>query len=229
MQQRFPELREIESQPVDRRRDEQIEVFGEEEARERRNDVREHENRDEREQDQAEDFSRDQRPQLLDRTQRLQDLVQDAKDAEPERPCDDRQDDELPGAAAGALFAQSLQRGPPFGLEHMRERRLLHRPSTSTSSRTWAPPVSFRKSSSRLASPAWCWRRTSLTVPAATVLPCCMIAIWSHIASATSSVCVLMSTVPPRPTNCRKMSLRSRAALGSRPTIGSSTTMHSGR
>src|SRR6266568_3190886 len=169
MQQRFAELREIESQPVDRRRDEQIEVFGEEEARERRNDVRE--------QDQAEDFSRDQRPQLLDRTQRLQDLVQDAKDAEPERPRDDRQNDELPGAAAGALFAQPLQRGPPFGLEHMRERRLLHRPSTSTSSRTWAPPVSFRKSSSRLASPAWCWRRTSLTVPAATVLPCWMIAI----------------------------------------------------
>ncbi len=51
----------------------------------------------------------------------------------------------------------------------------------------------------------------------------------SHIASATSSVCVLISTVPPRVTNWRKMSFRRRAALGSRPTIGSSTTMYCGR
>ncbi len=51
----------------------------------------------------------------------------------------------------------------------------------------------------------------------------------SHIASATSSVCVLISTVPPLPTNWRKMSLSSRAALGSSPTIGSSTTITSGR
>ena len=56
-----------------------------------------------------------------------------------------------------------------------------------------------------------------------------MMATRSHIASATSSVWVLISTVPPRATNCRKMSFRRRAALGSSPTIGSSTTMHSGR
>jgi len=61
------------------------------------------------------------------------------------------------------------------------------------------------------------------------IFPCWMIAIWSHIASATSSVCVLINTVPPRSTNCRKMSFSRRAAFGSSPTIGSSTTMHSGR
>src|SRR6266496_2327760 len=187
MQQRLAAFREIEAQPVHRSRHEQIEILGEEEARQRGDDVRQHQNRDE------------------------------------------GQHDELPGAALRALLTQPLQRRAPLRLEYVRERRLLHRPSTSASSRIWAPPVSFRNSSSRLASPAWCWRRTSLTVPAATTLPCWMMAIWSHIASATSSVCVLISTVPPRPTNCRKMSFRSRAALGSSPTIGSSTTMHSGR
>ena len=54
-------------------------------------------------------------------------------------------------------------------------------------------------------------------------------AIRSHITSAISIVCVLISTVPPRPTNCRSSSFSSLALLGSRPTIGSSTTMTSGR
>ena len=66
-------------------------------------------------------------------------------------------------------------------------------------------------------------------VPAATILPCWMMPMRSHIASATSSVCVLISTVPPFSTNWRKMSFKTRAAFGSSPTIGSSTTMHSGR
>src|SRR5260370_29752130 len=136
MEQGLRELREIERQPVDRRRDEQVEVFGEEEARERRDDVREHENGDEGEQDQSQYLSRDQRPQLLHRAQAFQDLVQDAKDPEPERPRNDRQEDELPGAAARALLADPLPRGPPFGLEHVGKRRLFHLPSTSTSSRT---------------------------------------------------------------------------------------------
>src|SRR6266550_4604019 len=231
MQQRLTQLGEIQPQPVHRGRDEQVEVLGEEEARERRDDVRQHQDGYEGKQNEPEDLARDERSQLFDSAEIAQDEKQHAEDACPERPTDNDQNDELAAAALGALFPQPLQRGPPFGLQHVGERRLLDHvpPNTSTRSRTWAPPVSLRNSSSRLASPAWCWRRTSLTVPAATVLPCWMIAIWSHIASATSSVCVLMSTVPPRPTNCRKMSLRSRAALGSRPTIGSSTTMHSGR
>src|SRR5436190_5645113 len=231
MQQRLTQLGEIQPQPVHRRRDEQVEVLGEEEARERRDDVRQHQDGYEGKQNEPEDLARDERSQLFDSAEIAQDEKQHAEDACPERPSDNDQNDELAAAALGALFTQPLQRGPPFGLPHVGERRLLDHvpPNTSTRSRTWAPPVSLRNSSSRLASPAWCWRRTSLTVPAATVLPCWMIAIWSHIASATSSVCVLMSTVPPRSTNCRKMSLRSRAALGSRPTIGSSTTMHSGR
>src|SRR5262249_44918176 len=129
------------------------------------------------EQDQAEDLPRNERAQLLDRPQALQDPVQHAEHPRPERAADERQYDQLAGAAAGALFAQPLQRGAPLGLEHVRERRLLHLPSTSATSRTCAPPVSFRNSSSRLASPALCWRRTSSTVPAATILPCWMIAI----------------------------------------------------
>src|SRR5206468_6466265 len=133
---------------------------------------------------------------------------------------DDREDDELAGAAARALLAEPLEHGAPLGLQHVPQRGLLHHPSTSTSSRTCAPPVSLRNSSSSVASPARCWRRTSSTVPAATIRPCWMMAIRSHIACATSSVCVLISTVPPLPTNCRKMSFRSLAALGSRPTIG---------
>src|SRR5947208_2925834 len=231
MQQRLTQLGEIQPQPVHRGRDEQVEVLGEEEARERRDDVRQHQDGYEGKQNEPEDLARDERSQLFDSAEIAQDEKQHAEDACPERPSDNDQNDELAAAALGALFPQPLQRGPPFGLQHVGERRLLDHvpPNTSTRSRTWAPPVSLRNSSSRLASPAWCWRRTSLTVPAATVLPCWMIAIWSHIASATSRVCVLMSTVPPRSTNCRKMSLRSRAALGSRPTIGSSTTMHSGR
>ena len=51
----------------------------------------------------------------------------------------------------------------------------------------------------------------------------------SHSASAISRVCVLISTVPPRLTKPRNRSLSSRAARGSRPTIGSSTTITSGR
>ena len=56
-----------------------------------------------------------------------------------------------------------------------------------------------------------------------------MMAIRSHIVSATSSVWVLISTVPPRSTNWRNRSLSKRALRGSSPTIGSSTTITSGR
>ena len=66
-------------------------------------------------------------------------------------------------------------------------------------------------------------------VPWAAILPRYTMAIRSHITSAISIVWVLMSTVPPRLTNSRNRSLSRRALLGSRPTIGSSTMMTSGR
>jgi len=66
-------------------------------------------------------------------------------------------------------------------------------------------------------------------VPRATIVPVWMMAMRSHIACATSSVCVLIRMVPPLSTKCRKMSLSSRAPFGSSPTIGSSTTINSGR
>src|SRR6266508_1393068 len=106
----------------------------------------------ERQEYESEHLSGNQRSELLDRTQALQDLEQHTEDARPEQPSDDREDDELAGAAAGALLTQALQRGPPFGLQDVGERRLLDHatlpPRTSASSRTCAPPVSFRKSSS---------------------------------------------------------------------------------
>ena len=63
----------------------------------------------------------------------------------------------------------------------------------------------------------------------ARITPPCMIAMRSHIASATSSVCVDIMIVLPRRVYSRNRSLRMRAALGSSPTIGSSTTITSGR
>ncbi len=136
VQQRLPQFREVQAQPIDRRRDEEVEVLGEEKARQRRDDVGEHEDRDKRQEDESEDLSGNQRSELLDRTQALQDLEQHTEDARPEQASDDRQDDELAGAAAGALLTQPLERGPPFGLQDVGERRLLHAPRTSTKSRT---------------------------------------------------------------------------------------------
>ena len=43
------------------------------------------------------------------------------EDPQPERAADQRQDDELAGAAARAFLAQPLQRGAPLGLQDMRE------------------------------------------------------------------------------------------------------------
>src|SRR5216684_88839 len=208
-------------------------VLGEEEARQGGDDVRQDQDGDERQQDQAEQLARQQRSELLHAAEVLQNLVEHAEHAKPERYPNDCEDDQLPVAAAVPLLTEPLQRRAPLRLEHVPQRRLRHGasplPSTSASSRTCAPPVSFKNSSSRLASPTWCWCRRSATVPEATIRPCWMIAILSHIASATSRVWVLIRTVPPLPTNWRKMSFSNRAALGSRPTIGSSTTMHSGR
>src|SRR5213594_3550358 len=231
-------LRQVDAQPVHGRRDQEVQVLRQEEARQGRDHIRQHENADEREEHDPEDLAGEQRPEVFHAAEVLEDPVEDGEYADPEGQPHEGQDEQLGRAPAGALFADPLQGGAPLGLEHPPERGLRHAarppsllppPSTSTKSRTCAPPVSFKNSSSRLASPARCCRRRSSTVPSATILPCWRIATRSHIASATSSVWVLMSTVPPRSTNWRKMSFSSRAALGSRPTMGSSTTMHCGR
>src|SRR5438477_3684154 len=236
VQQRLAQLRQVDPQPVHRRGHEQVQVLRQEKARQCGNDVGEHQDRDERQQHQAQQLAREQRTQLLDAPEVAQDHVQHPEHGQPKQRPHAHQQQQLSRAATRALLADPLQCGPPLGLEHAPQRRLRHGapspppwPSTSANSRTWAPPVSFRNSSSRLASPARCCRRRSSTVPSATILPCWMMATRSHIASATSSVWVLMSTVPPRLTNWRKMSFSRRAALGSSPTMGSSTTMYSGR
>src|SRR5256885_15077842 len=93
----------------------------------------------------------------------LEDPVEDGEHADPEGQPHEGQDEQLGRSPAGALFADPLQGGAPLGLEHPPERGLRHAarppslfppPSTSTKSRTCAPPVSFKNSSSRLASPA---------------------------------------------------------------------------
>ena len=71
--------------------------------------------------------------------------------------------------------------------------------------------------------------RSSAIVPQARIVPFAMIATRSHSVSATSSVCVLIMIVWPRRVYSRNRSLRMRAAFGSSPTIGSSTTITSGR
>src|SRR5439155_2628391 len=230
------QLREIDAQPVHGRRDEQIEVLREKKARQRRDDVRQHEDRNEGKEHHAEHLPGQQRTQVGVGPEVPQHQVQQQVDGKPEQNADDHQGAQFPGPPPRALLADSCQRRAPLGLEHPPQRRLFHAacppspsPSTSTRSRTCAPPVSFKNSSSRLASPARCCRRRSSTVPSATILPCWMMATRSHIASATSSVWVLISTVPPRLTNWRKMSFSRRAALWSSPTMGSSTTMYWGR
>ena len=71
--------------------------------------------------------------------------------------------------------------------------------------------------------------RSSAMVPDARIFPFAMIATRSHSVSATSRVCVLIMIVCPRRVYSRNRSLRIFAALGSSPTIGSSTTITSGR
>ena len=66
-------------------------------------------------------------------------------------------------------------------------------------------------------------------MPHARMVPCWMIATRSHSVSATSSVWVLIMIVLPRRTYSRNRSLRIFVALGSSPTIGSSTTITLGR
>ena len=66
-------------------------------------------------------------------------------------------------------------------------------------------------------------------MPYALILPFTMIASRSQSDSATSSVWVEKMMVWPRRVYSRKRSYRIRAAFGSRPTIGSSTTITSGR
>src|SRR5207302_366870 len=107
----------------------------------------------------------EQRPEVFDAAEVLEDVVQHAVHADPEGEPDDAEDEELAAAASGPLLADALQRGAPLRLEHVAQGRLLHRPSTSASSRASTPPVSLRNSSSKLASPAWCCRRRSATVP----------------------------------------------------------------
>src|SRR4029077_6441897 len=220
VEQRLAQLGEVDAQPVHWGRNQEVQVLREEKARQRRDHVRENENPDKREQHDAEHLAGEQRPDVLHAPEVLEDPVQDAEDADPEGHAHQDQDEQLARAPARTLLSDPLERGSPLGLEHAPQRGLGEghaaspSPRTSASSRTCAPPVSFKNSSSRLASPAPCCCRRFSTVPSATILPCWMMATRPHIASATSSVWVLIRTVPPRPTNCRKMSFKSRAAFG---------------
>ena len=108
MQQRLSQFREVQAQPVDRRGDKEIEVLREEEARQRRDHVRQHQDGYKGEQDEAQDLAGNQRTQLFDRAQGLENPIQHAEDADPERPADQREHNELAGAAVGALLTQAL-------------------------------------------------------------------------------------------------------------------------
>ena len=72
-------------------------------------------------------------------------------------------------------------------------------------------------------------RRSSSTVPCAMIRPRWTMLIRSHICSATSSVWVLIRIATPRSVIRLNTALMSCAPLGSRPTIGSSTSTARGR
>src|SRR5207247_575067 len=159
------------------RRDQEVQVLRQEEARQGRDHIRQHEDADEREEHDPEDLAGEQRPEVFHAAEVLEDPVEDGEHADPEGEPHEGQDEQLGRAPAGALFADPLQGGAPLGLEHPPERGLRHAarppslfppPSTSTKSRTCAPPVSFKNSSSRLASPARRYWRRWATLPAAT-------------------------------------------------------------
>src|SRR5207247_10216057 len=97
---------------------------------------------------------REEGSQLLHAAEVLEDPIQHSVDEDPEREGDDREDDELAGAAARALLAGPLEHGAPLGLQHVPQRGLLHAPSTSTRARTAAPPASLRDSYAGVASEA---------------------------------------------------------------------------
>ena len=85
VQQRLAQLREVKTQPIDRGGHEQIEVLGEEEARQRGDHVRQNQDRDEGEQHQPEDLGGEKRPELLGAADVLQDQVQHSVHADPEQ------------------------------------------------------------------------------------------------------------------------------------------------
>ena len=125
-----------------------------------------------------------------------------------------------PSDGSGRAAASAAE--PPAiaasGIQHLDQlaRRVLARESQED----LLEPVVARSPPSRAAPPS-CRRRGSFRRA--------MIAMRSHSVSATSSVCVLIMIVWPRRVYSRNRSLRMLAALGSRPTIGSSTTITSGR
>src|SRR5690606_10726499 len=214
-----------------------------------RNDVREQENRQEQQQDQAEQLRRQDVADPLGAAEVVEQTVEDREETGPEdhadraeeqRPGDarrlpeaalrraDRREEEESGAR-GAHHVGAVGRHPRRGMRcHGLHHASTAAMSEAASSATASPPVTLRKISSSPASPASACRLSSSIVPIAWIRPPLMIAIRSQSASATSSVCVERKTVPPWAVKARKRSLIRRAAFGSRPTIGSSTTISSG-
>ena len=79
------QLRAVEPQPVHGPRHEQVEILREEEARERRDDVRQQQDREEAHEHQAEQLPREQRPDLRDSAEVREQLVQQSEDERPEQ------------------------------------------------------------------------------------------------------------------------------------------------
>jgi len=199
------------------RRDEQIEVFGEEEARERRMTFERTRIRDEREQDQARIFPGINGPSSS-RAQ-VSGSCTGCQRRRARTPRDDARMTSFPGCAVGALFRSRCKRSAIWAEAHARATGFI------VPAPRRAPALArreLRNSSSRLASPALCWRRTSLTVPAATILPA-----GGSRSDRTSlrrlRACGYSSTRAAALDECRKMSFQQPRRFGSSPTIGSSS------
>ena len=82
--ERLEQLGQVEREPVDRRRDEQIQIARQEETGERRDDVRQQQDREESDENQREQLSGQQRPDLLHAAEEAQQAKQQHEDERPE-------------------------------------------------------------------------------------------------------------------------------------------------
>ena len=113
MDQRFENLREIEPAPVHRGRHQHVEVFGQEEGRERCHQVGEQQDRSERQQQHAEDLAGQQAADFRRGAEILEHPVKDQKGAEPEGAPNDSEQNHPPGGLVAAL-GHPGRHAPPF-------------------------------------------------------------------------------------------------------------------
>jgi hypothetical protein len=123
MHRGLEQLRAIQTKPVHRRGDEQVEILREKEARKRRDDVRQEENRQKADEDDAEQLSGEKWSDLLNVSEVGEQAIQHAEDEAPE---DDAQPREQRRPRNSSALARSRTRArrQPLGSEQVQQRRV---------------------------------------------------------------------------------------------------------